>query len=79
MKEIITVVYLFFSFAVSAQNNAAADTTAGPVITKAGKPDGEKTEIKVTKNEGGSIKSSDGKIELIIPAGAVSKNTLITT
>ena len=78
MKEIITAVYLFFSFAVSAQKNAAADTTAGPVITKAGKSEGEKTEINVTKNEGGSIKSSDGKIELIIPEGAVSKKTLIT-
>ncbi len=78
MKEIITAVYLFFSFAVSAQKNAAADTTAGSVITKAGKSEGEKTEINVTKNEGGSIKSSDGKIELIIPEGAVSKKTLIT-
>ncbi len=33
MKEIITAVYLFFSFVVSAQKIAAADTTAGPVIT----------------------------------------------
>ena len=65
---------MFVSINVSAQNNAVEDTTAKPAITEIGKPDGEKTEMKIGK-EGGSFTSSDGKIRLIIPEGAVSKKT----
>lgn len=72
MKKIIVFIFLFVSINVSAQNDTAEDTTAKPAITAIGKPDGEKTEIKIGK-EGGSIASSDGKVALIIPEGAISK------
>ena len=65
---------MFVTVNASAQNNTAEDTTAKRAITEIGKPDGEKTEMKIGK-DGGSITSSDGKMKLIIPAGAVSKKT----
>lgn len=74
MKKIIVFTFLFVTVTASAQNKAAEDTTAKPAITEQGKPDGEKTEIKIGK-EGGSFTSSDGKITLVIPVGAVSKKT----
>jgi hypothetical protein len=74
MKKIFVVIFFFASVTVSAQNNAAEDTTARPAITEIGKPDGEKSEMKIGK-EGGSFTSSDGKMRLIIPEGTVSKKT----
>lgn len=59
-----------------AQNNILNDTIVKPVITEIGKPDGAKAEMKIGK-EGGSLKSSDGKVELIFPAGALKENTSI--
>jgi len=77
MKNIIVFIFLFVSVTVSAQNNAAPDTTAKPAITSIGKPDGEKTEIKIGK-EGGGITSSGGKVSLIFPEGALTKKTTIS-
>lgn len=77
MKKIVALAFLFYSATAFAQNEAADDTSSSPVITAAGKPSGKKTEIKVTK-EGGSLKSSDGMVELIIPGGAVSPKTIIS-
>jgi hypothetical protein len=74
MKKIIVVFFLFIAATVSAQNTPPEDTTGKPAITGIGKPDGEKTEMKIGK-EGGSFASADGKVKLIIPEGAVSKNT----
>ena len=74
MKNIIVVIFLFLSVTGSAQNDSIEDTASRPAITPAGKPDGEKTEMKIGK-DGGSFTSSDGKIRLIIPEGAVSKKT----
>jgi hypothetical protein len=74
MKKMLVILFLCFAVTVSAQNNAAEDTTAKPAITAIGKPDGEKIEMKIGK-EGGSLTSSDGKMRLIIPAGAVAKKT----
>lgn len=74
MKKIIAFIFLFISVNVSAQNKSVEDTTAKPAITAIGKPDGEKTEMKIGK-EGGSFTSSDGKIRLIIPEGTVTKKT----
>ena len=70
MKKIAAFILFFVSATVSAQNDAAEDTAATPVITAVGKPQGRKTEIKINK-DGGSLKSSDGMAELIFPAGAV--------
>ena len=72
MKIIIVSFFLLAFVIAAAQNNTAEDTAAKPAITAIGKPDGEKTEMKIGK-EGGSFTSSDGKIELKVPEGAVSK------
>jgi hypothetical protein len=74
MKKIIGFIFLFVSVNVLAQNKLVEDTDVKPAITAIGKPDGEKTIMKIGK-EGGSFTSSDGKIRLIIPEGAVSKKT----
>ncbi|WP_462252189.1 hypothetical protein [Ferruginibacter sp.] len=74
MKKIIGFVFLFVSVTVFAQNKIAEDIASKPAITAIGKPDGEKTTMKIGK-DGGSFTSSDGKIRLIIPEGAVSKKT----
>lgn len=77
MKKIIAIVLFFVSVTATAQNDATEDTASKPVITAVGKPDGTKKEIKVLK-DGGSLRSSDGVVELIIPPGAVPKNTTIS-
>ena len=77
MKKIVVFLLLLVSLNTAAQNDAVEDTAAKPVITAVGKPDGTKTEIKINK-DGGSLKSSDGMVELIIPGGAVSKKTTIS-
>ena len=68
---------LFVCIKTSAQKIAAEDTTAKPLITAVGKPDGAKAVVKINKG-GSSLQSSDGIIELIIPEGAVPKNTTIS-
>lgn len=77
MKKLIAFTFFFVSLTASAQNDAVEDTAAKPAITAIGKPDGEKTVMKIGK-EGGSFTSSDGKIRLIIPEGAVSKKTMFS-
>jgi hypothetical protein len=74
MKKIAALFFLFTSLTSSAQNDAAEDTIAKPAITAIGKPDGKLTEMKIGK-DGGSFSSSDGKIELKIPEGAIAKKT----
>ena len=74
MKKIIGFTFLFATVIAAAQNDIAEDTTAKSAITAIGKPDGAKTEMKIGK-EGGSFTSSDGKVKLTIPEGAVSKKT----
>jgi hypothetical protein len=74
MKKTITSIFLLLALNVTAQINVVEDTITKPFITAIGKPDGDKTSMKIGK-EGGSFTSSDGKIRLIIPEGAVSKKT----
>ena len=74
MKKIIVIIFLFAAVNVSAQDIPVEDTTSKPAITEIGKPDGEKSEMEIGK-DGGSFTSSDGKVNLIIPEGAVSKKT----
>ena len=76
MKKIIAITFLLISVVSFAQNDVLNDTIVKPVITELGKPDGAKVEMKIGK-EGGSLKSSDGKVELIFPAGALKENTSI--
>jgi hypothetical protein len=77
MKKIIAPILLLFSIMVSAQNDPVKDTTAQPAITKAGKPNGKIAEKKMNK-DGGTLVSTDGSLELIIPPGALSKKTTIS-
>jgi hypothetical protein len=77
MKPITFFLFLWFSITAAAQSISTEDGAAAAVITKSGVPAGAKTEVKVTK-DGGRLKSSDGKIELLIPPGAVSKKTDIS-
>jgi hypothetical protein len=77
MKKIIAFFFLLVAVNASAQNDVAEDTTAKPAITAIGKPDGKLKEMKIGK-DGGSLSSSDGKITLIIPEGAVSKKTIFS-
>jgi hypothetical protein len=74
MKKIIALIFPLVSVTALAQSNAAENTTARPAITDIGKPAGDKTEIQIGK-EGGGFTSSDGKLRLVIPEGAVSKKT----
>lgn len=77
MKKIIVFIFLFVSVNASAQNIAVTDTVIRFGVTEKGKPDGEKAENEISK-DGGSLQSSDGKVELIFPAGAVTKKTTIS-
>ncbi len=71
MKRTGCLIFLLVSLTASAQITVT-DTVIRFGVTQKGKPHGEKTEIKISK-EGGSLQSSDGKVELIFPAGAVTK------
>ncbi|MEO7049081.1 MAG: hypothetical protein ABI091_27500 [Ferruginibacter sp.] len=78
MKKIFLLIGIIgIGYCTYAQTGEAKDTIAKPVITAVGKPDGAKTAIKINKG-GSSLQSSDGIIELIIPEGAVPKNTTIS-
>ncbi len=74
MKLLLAFLFLLSAINASAQTNVAEDTTARPAITGFGKDDGKLSELKIGK-EGGNLISSDGKITLIIPEGAVTKKT----
>lgn len=74
MKKTIAFLFLLIAINATAQTDAEEDTTAKPAITAIGKPDGKLMELKIGK-DGGSLSSSDEKITLIIPEGAVSKKT----
>jgi len=50
---------------------------ANPLITGVGVPDGVQTSATVGAS-GGTLTSSDGKLTVSIPAGALSANTLIS-
>lgn len=77
MKKIIIFVFLFVAANAAAQNIPITDTVIRFGVTQKGRPDGVKSEVKIDK-EGGTIQSSDGKVELIFPEGAVTKKTTIS-
>jgi len=77
MNKILCILFSLFAMTSFAQNDIAADTGAKPAITEKGKPDGEKTTTDINK-EGGTLASSDGKLELIISPGALTKKTTIS-
>jgi len=72
MKKNIVFVFLLTAIKLFAQVNAVK-----PAITAMGKPEGEKVSMEIGK-DGGSFTSSDGKVRLVFPAGALSKKTTIS-
>jgi hypothetical protein len=77
MKKIMVITILFVSTNLSAQNNNDADTATKAVISEIGKPNGKISE-KIINQEGDTLISGDGNLELIVPPGALSKNTTIS-
>jgi hypothetical protein len=78
MKKLLSFIFLLSSSVVSGQNELSSKDSAdffGP--TEKGVPDGEKVSREIGA-EGGKLVSSDGRVELIIPAGALSSNTTIS-
>ncbi len=55
----------------------SSDTTTIAVISEVGKPNGKLSE-NIINEEGDTLMSADERLELIIPPGAVSKNTTIS-
>ncbi len=71
MKRIFILIGWVFSMAAQAQKELT------PAITAMGKPDGDKAAMVIGK-EGGSFTSTDGKVRLVFPEGALSKKTTIS-
>jgi hypothetical protein len=61
----------------TAQNIVITDTLLHFGVTEKGSPVGERSENQIDK-KGGNIQSSDGKVELIFPEGALSKKTTVS-
>ncbi len=77
MKKIFAFSFLLLTFGAYGQDEQRKkDSIALFAPTEAGKPDGEKTSASIGK-DGGRLMSSDKRIELIFPAGALSSNTII--
>lgn len=76
MKPIACFLFLWFSSTAVAQTEGAEDTAAAAVVTKPGRAAGAKKEVEMGK-EGGHVTSFDGKVELLVPAGVLSKKTSI--
>ena len=65
MKNIIVYILLLTSITSSAQNDAAEDTITKPAITAIGKPDGEKTEMKIEEKYRNQLKNLRDNIDLL--------------
>jgi len=76
MKKLLLFI-LINCFYNSYSQNKVADTTRKPYITPVGIPFGEIVSNKIGK-DGGSIRSSDGKLELYFPNDALSNPVTIS-
>ncbi|MFI5186851.1 MAG: hypothetical protein ACHQF0_09015, partial [Chitinophagales bacterium] len=76
MRNILLLIMIASCINLFAQDDSI-DLKFAPTLTEIGKPAGEKVSQKIDNN-GGRIISSDGKIELVIPADAVPKKTDIS-
>src|SRR6185503_16494388 len=76
MQKLLLSILIFFCTVANAQSNTI-DTIKRPLITEFGKPFGNIASEKID-SKGGSIKSSDGRIELHFPPGALNIETLIS-
>jgi hypothetical protein len=62
---------------ISSSSSGSTQNTVHPVPTAVGTTTGDSVSVAVGAS-GGSVKSADGMVELDIPAGALSANTIIT-
>lgn len=76
MRYIFLLLLIVFYFPVSAQDDSL-DIKYAPTLTGIGKPTGERIAQKIGK-DGGKLFSTDGRMELVIPEGAVSSKTNIS-
>jgi hypothetical protein len=76
MIKVLIVLMMATPFVCIAQTDTAGFVVTPHIATAIGKPNGEKVSLKMNK-DGGSIKSIDGRVELIIPEGALSSKTNI--
>lgn len=72
----LLILFLFISCFVAAQNNSV-DTTRKPCITAIGQSFGNIASAKID-GKVGSLKSSDGKLELRFPEGSLANETTIS-
>jgi hypothetical protein len=78
MKKIFTLAFLVISLITQGQQDRIKEKQASfSAPTEIGKPDGELTSQKIGK-DGGTLISSDNKIKLTIPEGALSSETMIS-
>lgn len=77
MNKIIAIAFLLIPILSSAQNDSTGFVVTPHSVTEVGKPLGEKKSISLNK-QGGTVKSNDGRVELIITEGALSSKTNIS-
>src|SRR5689334_9004770 len=77
MKKLAVVVLFFVCFSANGQDDTTHFFKVLSDSTAIGTPDG-KLVSKEIGTQGGSVRSEDGKVELVFPEGALEKNTTIT-
>src|ERR1043165_6589975 len=76
MYKLLLLISILFYYSSFSQNKTA-DTTKKPLITPIGIPFGEIASNKIGK-DGGSVRSSDGKLELDFPNNALNSSVTIS-
>lgn len=76
MFRVAFIIYFFLPINIYAQT-LSADTSSKSCITSPGTPFGNTSTAKMGSS-GGTIKSADGKLEIVFPAGALEKETDIS-
>ncbi|HTD93346.1 MAG TPA: hypothetical protein VK644_06030 [Chitinophagaceae bacterium] len=77
MRTLACLSFALLPLLVSAQQISVSDSITRFGITEKGIPAGEMANSRIGE-EGSTLLSSDGKVELIFPAGAVQKKTVIS-
>jgi len=77
MKKAIAFLVVLAPFVSAAQTDTTGLIITPHIATPIGMPNAEAVTVKMNK-DGGTIKSNDGRVELIIPEGALSSKTNIS-
>lgn len=82
MKKLFFVMLASAGLLASSCKKSSADqlaiTSAKPLITAVGNPAGAAVSALITTATGGTLTSSDGRMSVVIPAGALAANETIT-